>query len=62
MSDTQRCARCKKTPDATTFTSTTSAWCESCWSWQTDNGRKFADWCGHAIDTARGIPRGPFTA
>jgi hypothetical protein len=47
-----RCRRCG-TRDPEAFTSSTSAYCLTCWAWLTDHGRKFHEWCGETIARVR---------
>ena len=59
---TQDCKRCRKTSPEVEFSTTTSAYCVTCWAWLSDNGRRAGEWATAAIDRAHGIYRGPFSA
>jgi hypothetical protein len=37
------CHRCRTT-DPEAFATPTGAYCDACWSWMTDHGRRFKEW------------------
>jgi hypothetical protein len=48
------CRRCKTT-DPDVFARPTSAYCQPCWQYMSDHGRRrFGDWCRDSIAQARG--------